>query len=43
MEVLKEMGQIINKSAQNPPEPGRRMRRFTLISSPCEEGTEDII
>jgi len=43
MEVLKEMGQIINKSAQNPPEPGRRMRRFTLISSPCEEGTEDVI
>ena len=36
-ELLSEIGQIINKVADNKPSKDRKERRLTLILSPCEE------
>lgn len=37
MEMLKRIGSVINDYIRNVPEEGRQPRRFTIISSPCEE------
>lgn len=37
MEMTAKIGAVFNDYIYNKPEEGRKTRRFTLISSPCEE------
>ncbi|MDD3796253.1 MAG: helix-turn-helix domain-containing protein [Lachnospiraceae bacterium] len=37
MQLFQKIGEAYNEVIQNQPGPGRKMRRLTFISSPCEE------
>ncbi|MDO5522241.1 MAG: helix-turn-helix domain-containing protein [bacterium] len=37
VQVLMKIGEVLNGVIANQPEEGRKPRRFTIISSPCEE------
>ncbi|NLL78061.1 MAG: helix-turn-helix domain-containing protein [Clostridiales bacterium] len=39
--VMEKIGEVINPYICSKPEEGRRVRRFTFISSPCEEDEKE--
>lgn len=43
MEVLQKIAAILHQALGNPPAAGRKQRRLTLISSPCEEEDEALL